>query len=284
MNVKQGAVFLTSKSWEHGKDKLAQNNYLNGADIKKKEGRLDRYIKIWIPEEYSYYFVEEANSMHNVVACLYDIHSEELACWWGHTDKQFSLCSFNVHFRASEEQLRRAAAFLNGSPAEIVCLQECQGQNLQRLGSHLSYSRNVHKGSGVSIISDYPQSHIVARGSWPGQRGWMTVEIPELNLYVTNVHLNSKYEKQRCIELDEIITTLRSNNIEPTHKSMIWAGDFNSLKRGDYTAERWAEVGKERSRSRLEKPLTAVTDKMAGIDYSDCWYGVNSCGQLGSCR
>ena len=59
----------------------------------------------------------------------------------------------------------------------------------------------------------------------------MTVAVPELNLYVTNVHLDSKYEKQRCIELDEIVTTLRSNNIEPTDKSMIWAGDFNSLKR-----------------------------------------------------
>ena len=82
---------------------------------------------------------------------------------------------------------------------------------------------------------------------------------------VVNLHLDSKEEPRR---LDEILQVMRK--VERAGEAQVWAGDFNSLTRRDYTDLRWRQVGVARRRAELEAPQLAVTSLMAEVGMEDC--------------
>lgn len=62
------------------------------------------------------------------------------------------------------------------------------------------------------------------------------------------------------------------------------AGDFNSLRRDDYSEERWREIAEHRRNNRWEEPKTEVTQRLIDSGYQDCWKLLeNREGSLNTC-
>ena len=71
---------------------------------------------------------------------------------------------------------------------------------------------------------------------------FVTVKIQ--GLFLTCLHLDAKSETLRLEKLQGILTELLKVWNEPH----IWAGDFNSVTRGDYPDDKWTKLEEERTR------------------------------------
>ena len=64
----------------------------------------------------------------------------------------------------------------------------------------------------------------------------------------------------------------------------MWAGDFNSLTREDYTEAGWEEIARVRRQSSWEPPRTAVAERMRALGFVDSWASVDRPGSAATCR
>ena len=87
-------------------------------------------------------------------------------------------------------------------------------------------------------------------------------------LFITCLHLDHRTEPKRIRELKEIIRKSYEPRKEAGH---IWAGDFNSLTREDYTIKEWNEIARVRSLNCWEKPRVELTDLVKKQDFQDTW-------------
>ena len=103
------------------------------------------------------------------------------------------------------------------------------------------------------ILSTYPIKE-VAKNSFPGSKKpvsknheFVTVKVQ--GLYLTCLHLNAKKETIKLEQLDLLVTEFEELNVlgEPH----IWAGDFNSVTRGDYTDKEWTKLKHRKSCEKL---------------------------------
>ena len=97
--------------------------------------------------------------------------------------------------------------------------------------------------------------------------------------YLTCLHLNSKKEETRLHQLWKVREQLSQKGVWPygaiwgLGRMHIFAGDFNSLTKGDKSEEEWAQVAvdRENSNTELEEPKFDVAASMARKNFSDCW-------------
>ena len=82
--------------------------------------------------------------------------------------------------------------------------------------------------------------------------------------YLTCLHLDYKYEPYRLKEIDVITKTIESliSKADGNNNLHIWAGDFNSLTKEDYTPEEWEEITRVRRVNCWERPHVDVTTKV----------------------
>ena len=80
--------------------------------------------------------------------------------------------------------------------------------------------------------------------------------------YLTCIHLDYEYEPYRMKEIDIIKRKLDSLSCKGDNIPHMWAGDFNSLTKEDYTLEEWNEITRVRKLNCWERPHIDVTNKV----------------------
>ena len=231
-SIEDGAVFFTTMDpYTHDKEAIARNNWANGWREKINEGRVDAYIVIDVPDMSD--FLSDSSPTHNVVAYRGELILERFDWRWGYTDLTFKLLSFNIHYKTNVEKV---AKVLNATSPDIVCLQECKPHHLKKLLNKLNTKYFWYNFSGSAILSRFGQIELVQKWSWTEHRSFVTVWVPCLSLYVTNLHLDQKREGTRLGEVQGMMKVMGAEN------PMILAGDFNSLKREDYSSEQWEQI------------------------------------------
>ena len=66
------------------------------------------------------------------------------------------------------------------------------------------------------------------------------ISVQEMSLYVTCCHLDHAREERRVKELTNMESELAG--IFEAKVYQMWAGDFNSLTKEDYSVERWDDI------------------------------------------
>ena len=235
-SIENGAAFFTTMDpYTHKKEAIARNNWANGWREKKNEGRADAYIVINVPD--MNLFLSDPNPAHNVVAYRGELPLDRFDWRWGYTDMTFKLLSFNIHHKTKVEKV---AEVLNATSADIICLQECKPWHLEKLLSKLNTKYFWYLFNGSAILSRFGEINLVKEFAWTKHRSFVTVWVPDLCLYVTNLHLDPEKEGTRLREVQGMMEVMGEENMVP----MILAGDFNSLKREDYSSGQWENIAK----------------------------------------
>ena len=233
-SIENGAAFFTTMDpYTHTKEAIARNNWAHGWNEKIKEGRVDAYIVVNVPDMSD--FLSDPNPTHNVVAYRGELALDRFDWRWGYTDMTFKLLSFNIHHRTKVEKV---AEVLNATSADIICLQECKPFVLEKLLSKLNTKYFCWVFNGSAILSRFGEINVVKQWAWSKHRSFLTVWVPDLCLYVTNLHLDQNKEGTRLGEVQGMMEVMEEQNMLP----MILAGDFNSLRREDYNSEEWEEI------------------------------------------
>ena len=233
-SIENGAAFFTTMDpYTHDKTAIARNNWANGWREKINEGRVDAYIVIDVPDMSD--FLYDSSPNHNVVAYRGELQLDRFDWRWGYTDLTFKLLSFNIHYRTNVDKV---AKVLNDTSSDIICLQECKPHHLKKLLSKLNTKYFWYLFNGSAILSRFGHTEYAQEWSWTEHRSCVTVWVPGLCLYVTNLHLDQKQERTRLGEVQGMMKVMGEQNMKP----MILAGDFNSLKREDYSQDQWEKI------------------------------------------
>ena len=76
-------------------------------------------------------------------------------------------------------------------------------------------------------------------------------------LFITCLHLDHRIESKRIKEVENIKENLKT--IFNSNQAQIWAGDFNSLTKEDYSEKEWKVLTRVRENNGWEGPKTEVT-------------------------
>ena len=237
-SIENGAAFFTKMDpYTYDKYSIARNNWANGWKEKKDEGRADAYIVVEVPETaMQLEFLSDQNPTHNVVAYRGDLNLDKFFWRWGYTDMTVKLLSFNVHYKTN---VNKVAEVLNDASADIVCLQECKKWHLKNLLSKLKPKYHLFEvENSAAILTRFDKCQLVYKYNFTAHRSFVTIYVPDLRFFVTNVHLDNKKEKTRMEEVKGMLEEFRNQSWSP----MVLAGDFNSLRRDDYSSEQWETI------------------------------------------
>ena len=235
--IGDGAAFFTPLNpHTHDKTAIAKNNWSSGWREKTEEGKVDAYICIEVPDwcMSDCEFLSDSSPTHNVVAHRGELQLDRFSWCWGYTDMTFQLLSFNIHHKTNVEKV---AKVLNTTSADIICLQECKYYHLETLYSKLKTKYCWYHFNSSAILSRF-NFDWVKECAFDEHRSYVTVWVPDLGLYVTTLHLDNKEERRRVGEVLGMMEVMGEENMKP----MILAGDFNSLKRADYSPEQWENI------------------------------------------
>ena len=184
--------------------------------------------------------------------------------------KKFTMCTYNVGFTVEVGEL---VNFLKKErPADIVCIQEMRYWQVSDLLERLRESRWSYCGRSPRcrsiILSTFPLEEVCRFGS-KSNNEFVTVMVQ--GFYLTCLHLNSKKEETRLHQLWKVRDQLSQKGVWGLGRMHIFAGDFNSLTKGDKSEEEWVQVAVKRERSKLEEPKYDVAASMAQKNFTDCW-------------
>ena len=96
------------------------------------------------------------------------------------------------------------------------------------------------------------------------------VQLPNRSeFFLTCIHLIHKYSDLRHGEVVRISEDLQ----EVFHEELpqLWMGDFNTLRRADYSLEEWDEIVKIRKQNGRKAPLEDVTEELDRLGFVDNW-------------
>ena len=193
----------------------------------------------------------------------------------------FSICTFNASFAVDVRDLR---GFLHNLDAQVVCLQELPSREFGRLKQLLA-SRYPHSEespkSRSTILSKLPLE-VVSKGGLGGNCEYVVVKVA--GVILTCLHLNAKREATRLKQLEKLRHDLRARDLWEASTPHVWAGDFNSLTREDYTDAEMANIALERKRKTIEEPKFTVTSTLADLNFSDCWIELGRHNPRETCR
>lgn len=165
---------------------------------------------------------------------------------------------------------------LEEEKVDICGLQEVPGklrldQLLSTQSKYVGIFDNLYYGYGNAIIYNkmlfsekYHKLHIIKRGK--SKKGVLEVILENLNnksihIYVT--HLDHRNEFQRLYELNNLFNIPMIDNLH------FLIGDFNSLKRSDYSQQQWDEISQTRINNDWELPTDKVIKKIESRGYID---------------
>lgn len=104
----------------------------------------------------------------------------------------------------------------------------------------------------------------------------------KLRIGIFCTHLDHLSEDVRFEQLKSIEASINQFYCNETGKLFILAGDFNSLKRSDYSEQQWQHIQKKRATVGLEPPQSTVTDYLITQGMLDCepLKGSDNCRKL----
>ena len=196
--------------------------------------------------------------------------AESRTCEYDGSVKKFTMCTYNVGFTVEVGEL---VNFLKKErPADIVCIQEMRYWQVSDLLERLRESRWSYCGRSPRcrsiILSTFPLEE-VCRFRLGLHHEFVTVRVQ--GFYLTCLHLDDKKEETRLHQLWKVRDQLSQKGVWGLGRMHIFAGDFNSLTKGDKSEEEWVQVAVKRERSKLEEPKYVVAESMAQKNFSDCW-------------
>jgi endonuclease/exonuclease/phosphatase family metal-dependent hydrolase len=140
------------------------------------------------------------------------------------------------------------------------------------LGPYRSYGPAlVYRGDRVRVVSS--ALHMLTDGA-KNKKSAIRVRLEcgeegmQVDVIVT--HLEHKWEAQRLREVERLLRCVPEDT-----SRLIILGDFNALKRSDYTEEAWQEIVNVRKQNGWEKPMTDVVARMEKEGYIDALSFVN---------
>ena len=138
----------------------------------------------------------------------------------------------------------------------VVCIQEIRKDKITSFlvllkMKQLLWAYCARSPRGRSIILSAFHFEEVAKKRFPGKTSkneFVTVKI--VGFFLTCHHLNAKEESKILQEID--IVTRQLEDTKVWGDAHIWAGDFNSVTRKDYSE--WVEIGKDRIKLHAKDP------------------------------
>ena len=207
----------------------------------------------------------------------------------GNLPQTLKIGTFNVSYNVDVGRL--AKYLVKAEPLDFVCIQEIQYFQIPRFLGFLrkhqcpwTYCARSPRSRSI-ILSTFPVVE-VAKDCFSGNHEFVTVRA--LGVLLTCLHLNAREEIKRLLEIEQIKQQLEEAAV--WGEAQIWAGDFNSVTREDYTDTEWAEI--EEGRKKLhskdsrydDEPKVDVVAKMVELGFTDCWIETGRQGPLATCR
>ena len=139
---------------------------------------------------------------------------------------------------------------------EVVCIQEIRKDKITSFlvllkMKQLLWAYCARSPRGRSSILSAFHFEEVAKKRFPGKTS-NNVTVKILGFFLTCHHLNAKEESKILQELD--IVTRQLEDTKVWGDAHIWAGDFNSVTRKDYSDTEWVEIGKDRIKLHAKDP------------------------------
>lgn len=186
------------------------------------------------------------------------------------------VASLNVHgFQTARGQpnVQGVIDILQQQNIDVVGLQEIDLTDSVSIVARASGLQYMHKVCrdflGNAILSRYPLSDLFrAQLEVPGDHGRTVVEaqvnIPGFPLRFVCTHLCHREEGIRLKQWD--LFCQRRSAAEPSQsyklRPALLVGDFNSMRRTDYTDNEWLQITERREHARIEPPRA---DVMRGV-------------------
>ena len=179
----------------------------------------------------------------------------------------FRVCTYNVHSfydGLSRPSFDRIVEVIDEIKPDVLCLQEVHGFGLNKLRSALNFEFSI-SWAGCAILSNHPMEEVNTseRGGARGRgyhprflTGRVSFNHQNKTFLITCCHLDHRDERKRLSEMRKITEQLQ--HVDYNKESHIWAGDFNSLSKEDYTNEVWEEIANVRKLNLWESPKTQV--------------------------
>ena len=212
-----------------------------------------------------------------------------------------SLCiaSFNVHMfmdQAWRHNGQRVCQVLQSLDADVVCLQEATFPSPAQTDSNRSGMFATSQGNpdtketqlyaiaaacgmhsfdfveadswdnGLALFEGVPKGWVQEweNGSISTIRRWqrLRLDIPGHGLLdIYNTHLDHMTEENRLEEVHRLLETMEGKSGDQV--PYIVVGDFNALRRQDYSEEEWDTIKEIRSRNSISAPCFEVVDVLS---------------------
>jgi len=201
------------------------------------------------------------------------------------------VATYNIHGwvdEGYESNLDRVSQLVNQHDPDVLCLQEvypCWEQPCLLEFVRKTKFEFTLRWEGCAILSkaglelkEYrPESgyHTLlpkAPGIDCNRPRYLTasIQIPDgSEFYLSCIHLIHKYSDLRHGEVVRI-----SEDLQPVFDSnlaQLWMGDFNTLRKADYTKEEWEDIVKIRQNNGRKAPSEDVTEELDKLGFVDNW-------------
>merc|ERR1712080_474777 len=121
-------------------------------------------------------------------------------------------------------------------------------------------------GTFLDADGDFPNGFLLCQADLRlGER--------EETLLLVNLHPDHASEDTRLVQFQEW-----------ERKVKVWAGDFNTLTREDYSQQGWEEIGAVRRRGKWEQPRTEFSNYLHKKGLTDSWASVGRPSPVSTCR
>jgi len=202
------------------------------------------------------------------------------------------IATFNVHFWLKPDSIDRhdnqILSVIEKLEADIIVIQEFDDQST--LEDKVD-ARNVKRDCLVNmgyiyhtcddIPDDFPFQTVIFskypliykkyyKLIYSGRLCIETkVQLLDITITLIGLHLDvwDDTEDTRQAELSQILNLLITQSVEPNH---ILLGDFNSIRRKDYTEEKWTSMVEHDKRRDVET-VHKVTDRLESRGYVECF-------------
>jgi len=205
--------------------------------------------------------------------------------------QRLRIATYNIHGWVDEgydSNLERVVQLVNSYDPDVLCLQEvypCWEQPcLLEFIRKTKFEFSV-RWEGCAILSKagFPLEEFKPEKGYhtllpkaPGidcnRPRYLTtrVQLPNRSeFFLTCIHLIHKYSDLRHGEVVRISEDLQE--VFDEELPQLWMGDFNTLRRADYSLEEWDEIVKIRKQNGRRAPLEDVTEELDRLGFVDNW-------------
>lgn len=207
------------------------------------------------------------------------------------------VATYNIHGWVDgdyKSNLDRVSELVNYHDPDIICLQEvypCWEQPCLLEFLRKTKFEHTLRWEGCAILSkagfdlfEYGQDDDEGQGGRyhillpkaPGfdfnRPRYLTAGVrleDNTEFYLTCIHLIPKYSDLRHEEVVRIAEDLKP--LFDEQRPQMWMGDYNTLRKSDYSSEEWEEIVRIRQKNGRKAPLSDVMEELDKLGFADNW-------------